>query len=136
MAITATYREVQQAVLALHALGEQALGLDQEGKATPLTLPFRTALKIRRMLGLLGPLLTQAKEIEREVWLKAGLKEGQTIPLAVRAATDKIFDESCEVGSEILTASDLALQDEDKVQPVLSLVLAALGPFWTDEVPA
>lgn len=133
MAIEASYGQIRAAVLALHALGNQPLGVDEKGNTAVLVLPFRCALKIKRMLGLLKPLLAQAEELEAGIYERAGLKEGDSIPPAVRKMAGALYQEECEVGSETLSAADLGIGNDDRVPAALALVLADLGPFWTDE---
>lgn len=131
MAIKATYREIQAAVMALRALGSKPLGLDKEGKPAPIVLPIKTILKAKRMLGLLTPLAVQAEETQQELVAAAKLAEGAPPPPALVKKVQELWNTSCEVGADQFGMGDLA--GVETAQMALASVLADLGPFWTDD---
>jgi len=131
MAIEASYQQITSAVMALRLLGNEKLGADAEGKPAPLLLPLRTALKIKRMLGLLMPLAVQAQQQVDEMRAAAKVKEGAPQPPALAKKIEELYAVTCAVGSETLGFADL--EGLTTAQARLGLVLADLGPFWADD---
>jgi len=131
MSVKMTYAEVRRAFLALNTLIGGGLK-DGNGAYAP-ELPFRTVLKIKRIVGVLTPLVEALNELEREIAGKFPDWNGQfnATPKDAAPLFNELYAVECTVGADILSENDFSSL---KTVPVtFAGVLADLGALFNDE---
>lgn len=129
--IEATYGEIRRASIALRALTDVSLGVDNDGKPAAMALSLKTVLKIKRIAGVVDALTRQAEEQQVALYKAAGLGDGDALTPPVIEKVNELYAVECQVGSEVLRADDFAALEDAQVG--LARVLLELGPWFVDE---
>ena len=136
--ITTTYGQVSRAYAALTEITHEGL-----------QIPLAAALRWKRILGVLKPLVAQMEEQQGELVDKFALKgeDGKPVqgdqPGTVRLAdvqgfqkaTQELIGVEVTVGSDFVKAADFGAS-EAVVSSRLVELLGELGPFFEDNAPA
>ena len=129
-----TYRDVRKAWFALSALAQGNLR-DGDKTYSP-KLKMATNLKIKRMMGVMKPLVEQVQEEEKAILAKypEWEKNPNDVPQEMDDELGEVYDAPCSVGCDRLNEADF--DSVDTAPSVLIGVLVDLGVFFDDEEPA
>lgn len=135
--IETTYGAVRNAYAALTALSQQNI-----------SIPLGAALRWRRILGVLRPLVEQSAELEREIGQRHLAKGDDGKPIQIGEGRYQIADpdaymadmrtmehEPVTVGSDYVLVADFG-EAATVVQSSMVGLLEALGPWLKEEAPA
>lgn len=124
--IQTNYGQVRAAYIALTSLSREGL-----------QIKLAAALRWKRILGVLRPLLEQMEEQQRELEAAhskpaKGKKDETELDMpAFNTAIAELFAVPCEVGSDLVLAADFGAAD-GIVSSKLAALLMDLGPFFAD----
>ena len=134
MSVKMTYSQVRRAFLALNTLVGGNLS-DGEGAYVP-ELPFKVVLKIKRMIGVLSPLIEDLSSEERKLAARFPDWNGQ-FATATKEISDQLLElhsVECRVGTDLLTEKDFSHLNE--VPVTFAGILSDIGPLFLDEEEA
>lgn len=133
MSVKMTYLQVRKAFMALNTLVTGNVRSDSATGAYVPELPFKVVLKVKRMIGVLSPLIEDLSDEERKIAAQFPDWNGQFVSIPPDAAVllNDLHSVECRVGADQLTASDFShLKD---VPVTFAGVLADLGSLFVDD---
>ena len=124
------YQDVRRAFFALAGLISG--NVKEGGKSYNPEFSLKTIMKIKRMMGVMTPLIRNMEEEEKKIAAEFGWSGDVTnVPEGLNEKFDELYSVPCTVGCDVLTSADFAHLSSIPIAFVGSLL--EFGPFLMDD---